>query len=58
MIETTHSCNITNHLVSGNMIALSLKVDVTIKGQGRSTMTELCVYKVKDGKFISEQFFI
>ncbi len=29
-----------------------------MKGQGRMNMTELCVYQVKDGKVISEQFFV
>ncbi|HET7115155.1 MAG TPA: nuclear transport factor 2 family protein [Hanamia sp.] len=58
MVEETHSCSVSNHLVAGNMIALALKMDVTMKGQGRTNMTELCVYKVKDGKIISEQFFM
>jgi hypothetical protein len=29
-----------------------------MKGQQRSTMSEICVYKVKEGKIISEQFFM
>lgn len=58
MVEQTHSCSVSDHLVAGNMIALALKMDVTMKGQERSTMNELCVYKVKDGKIISEQFFM
>jgi hypothetical protein len=32
-------------------------MDVTMKGQGRMQMTELCVYVVKDGKIVSEQFY-
>jgi hypothetical protein len=27
-----------------------------MKGQGRMQMAELCVYEVKDGKIVSEQF--
>ncbi len=57
MIEEMHSCSVSDHLVAGNMIALSLNMDVTMKGQGRTNMTELCVYKVKDEKIISERFF-
>jgi hypothetical protein len=29
-----------------------------LKRQGRMQMTELRVYQVKDGKIISEQFFV
>lgn len=58
IVETTHGCNVSDPLVAGNVIALSLSMDVTMKGKERSTMSEMCVYKVKDGKIISEQFFI
>ena len=33
-------------------------MDVTTKQQGRMDMTELCVYHVKEGKIICEQFFM
>jgi len=29
-----------------------------MKERGHMDMTELCVYQVKDGKIISEQFFM
>jgi hypothetical protein len=29
---------------------------VTMKGKPRQKMTELCVYDVKDGKIIAEEF--
>jgi len=32
-------------------------MDVKLKGQEREVMSELCVYEVKDGKVISEQFY-
>jgi limonene-1,2-epoxide hydrolase len=35
-----------------------MRLDVTMKGQGRMDMSELCVYDVKDGKIISEQFHV
>jgi hypothetical protein len=35
-----------------------MRLDMTMKGQGRMDMAELCVYQVKDGKIISEQFFV
>lgn len=58
MVEATHGCNVSDPLVAGNVIALSLTMDVTMKGKERSEMSEICVYKVKDGKIISEQFFM
>jgi hypothetical protein len=35
-----------------------MKMDVTMKEWGRKEMTELCIYKVKDGKIVSEHFFM
>jgi hypothetical protein len=58
MAEEFHGCNASDPLVAGNAIAISLNMDVTMKGRERSTMSELCVYEVKDGKIISEQFFM
>lgn len=58
MIEETHSCKVSTPLVVGNVIALALYMDVTMKGQKRSPMDELIVYKIKDGKIISEEFFM
>jgi hypothetical protein len=45
-------------LVAGNSIAFTLTMDITMKGQGRMKSPELCVYQVKDGKIISEEFFV
>jgi hypothetical protein len=35
-----------------------MTLDVKMKGRDRWKMTELCVYHVKDGKVISEQFLM
>jgi hypothetical protein len=35
-----------------------MQLDMTMKGQGRTNMAELCVYQVKDGKIVAEQFFM
>ena len=58
MVENIHSINISEPLIVPNSIAFILEMDVTMKGQPRSIMKELCVYKVKDGKIISEEFFM
>jgi len=33
-------------------------MNVTIKARGPMDITELCVYQVKDGKIVSEQFYM
>ena len=45
-------------IIAGSYFTLSLKMSFDIKGQGHRDMEEICVYKVKDGKIISQQFFI
>ena len=57
MVEEFHSSVISDPLVAGNHFACSMKMDVTMKGMGRITMDEICVYEVADGKIISDQFF-
>lgn len=56
MIEQVHSISISDPLVAGNAFACAMQLDVTIKGHGRMNLAELCIYEVKDGKIISEQF--
>jgi hypothetical protein len=56
MIEEVHSMSISDPLVAGSSFACALHLDLTLKGHGRMTLNELCIYEVKDGKIISEQF--
>lgn len=58
MTEEIHNVIISNPLVTGNIIAFVLTMDLTMKGKKRMTISELCVYHVKDSKIISEQFFM
>ncbi len=57
MIEEFHSATISDPLVAGNCFSISWLMDVTMKGMGRRAMDEICVYRVKDGKIVCEQFF-
>jgi hypothetical protein len=57
MVEQVHGGHVSDPIISGSCFAVSLSLDITMKGQGRTMMDEICVYKVKDGKIISEQFF-
>lgn len=58
MVQESHGMKISQPLVAGNAFAVTMTMDVTMKGAGRMAMTELCVYVTKDGKIISEQFFM
>ncbi len=58
-VEKIHSCTASTPLVAGNAIAMTLGMDVTMKGHGRMKIEEVAVYEVnKDGKIASEQFFM
>jgi hypothetical protein len=56
MIEQVHAISISDPLVAGRSFAYAMQLDVTIRGRGRMTMDELCIYEVKEGKIISERF--
>ena len=58
MIEQMHSINVSEPLIAGDSIAFTLAMDVTMKNQPRMTTPELCVYQVKEGKIVSEEFFV
>jgi hypothetical protein len=58
MVETMHKVEVSDAVVAGNSFACTIRMDCTMKGQGRMDMTELCVYQVKDGKVIQEEFFV
>ncbi len=58
MLEKVHGCTASAPLIAGNSFALTLAMDVTMKGRGRVKLEEVCVYEVKDGKVVSEQFFM
>lgn len=58
LVGTMHSLTVRDTVVTGNVIAFVLGMDVTMKGKPRTQWEELCVYQVKDGKVVSEQFFM
>lgn len=58
MIEEVHDPGYTSDpLVAGNYFTVSMGMDVTMKGMGRSKMDEVCVYRVQDGKIVYAEFF-
>ena len=58
MISESNGNTVSEHLITQNAIAFKLEMDVTMKGRERTKWAELCVYEVKDGKIVLEQFFM
>ena len=58
MVEESHGITVSDPLVATNAFSITMRMDVTMKQHGRMDMTELCVYRVKDGKIVSEQFYM
>lgn len=56
-VEEFHGATISDPIAAGNSFAITWAMDATFKGKGRMTIEEVCVYQVKDGKIILEQFF-
>lgn len=49
--------NLSQPLIVGNVIGFALNMEMILKDGEKVNEAELCVYKVKDGKIILEQFF-
>lgn len=58
MVQETHGITVSEPLIASNSFAVTMRMEITMKKGGRMDMTELCVYVVKDGKIISEEFFV
>jgi ketosteroid isomerase-like protein len=58
MVQEFHSATISDPMVSGKAFCCTMQLNVTMKEGGPMNMEELCVYETKDGKIISEQFFM
>jgi hypothetical protein len=57
MVQEMHGGTSSEPQVAGNHFTVAMSMDVTMKGQKRMTMDEICLYEVKDGKIVKEQFF-
>jgi hypothetical protein len=57
MVEHFYGNIISDPVVAGDYFSLSWQSDLQMKGGVRQTNIEICVYKTRDGKIISEQFF-
>lgn len=57
MLEDFHGIEVSDPVVADNFFSCRMVMDVTMKGQPRSKSEEICLYEVKEGKIIREQFF-
>ena len=56
-VEEMHGGYTGEPIVAGNHFSVAMGMDATMKGMGRIKRDEICVYEVKDGKIVKEQFF-
>jgi len=53
-----HDINVSEAIFAGNNFSVIFSMHFTVKGQGTKMVEEICVYKVENGKIVSQQFFI
>ena len=58
MVKEVHHIDVSDAVIADNSFACSMRMHVTMKEGGEMDIKELCVYKVKDGKIVSEEFFM
>ncbi len=56
-VEQFYGSSITGPVIAGNHFSIAFSMDIQYKGKTRQTDNEICVYQVKDGKIVKEQFF-
>ncbi len=56
-IKEIHHSIISEPIVAQDHFACIMDIDATYKEHGRMRMSEICVYEVKDGKIINDNFF-
>ncbi|MEM6843064.1 MAG: nuclear transport factor 2 family protein [Bacteroidota bacterium] len=57
MVEEFHGIEIEGPIVAGDHFTASMKMDITMQGRPRNTDEEVGVFRVENGKIVSEQFF-
>jgi len=57
MIEKFYGMKVDGPLVADKHFTVTMTTDVKMKGMPRSKNSEVCVFRVEDGKIVSEQFF-
>ena len=58
MVEETKNIEVSDPVVATNSFALTMRMELVMRQHGPVDMKELCIYTVKDGKIVSEQFIM
>jgi ketosteroid isomerase-like protein len=58
MVQEMHGGEVSEPLMADSSFAVTMSMDMTMKNGQRMNMKELCIYHVKDGKIVSEQFLM
>lgn len=56
-VQARHGGHCGEPIVAAPFFACTMGMDVTIEGQGRRTKEQVCVFRVADGRIVSEEFF-
>ncbi len=57
LVENFYGNTISDPVVADDYFCVAWETDIQMKNEGRKKTSELCVYKVRGGKIISEKFF-
>ena len=57
MVEEFYTDIITDPVIAGDYFTIGWLSDMKMKGHQRQAMNEICLYRVKNGKIVSQQFF-
>ncbi|MFD0738799.1 SnoaL-like domain-containing protein [Lysobacter koreensis] len=56
-IVEIHGGSVSDPVVADAWFSVAMAIDATYKDMGRMPVEEICVYRVRDGKIVHEQFF-
>jgi ketosteroid isomerase-like protein len=56
-VEAMHGSYMSEPVVSTVFFSMMTGMDVTMKGKPRKNKDQICVFEVRDGKIVKEQFF-
>ncbi|MEO1516099.1 MAG: nuclear transport factor 2 family protein [Bacteroidota bacterium] len=57
MVEAFYGMEIEGPIVAGDHFTASMKMDIHMKGRDRQVDEEIALFRVENGKIVSEQFF-
>jgi hypothetical protein len=58
MVEKMHKIEVSEPILATNSFSCTMRLEAEMKGRGHMDMKELCVYNVKDGKIVTEAFYM